>query len=146
MAAGGQTSGTFFFFDVSPDTPLTPSVTDSLQLGGQPWHPSYTPSGDRLYVPQKAASTVSVIDAETRDVTATIRHEALAQPHGSAVRSDGRYVYVTGSNVDGAYTPRYPAVYGEENRGVVAVIDTHTNEVVSVLPADQDPSGLSVRP
>ncbi|PSQ80642.1 MAG: hypothetical protein BRD46_03840 [Bacteroidetes bacterium QS_8_68_15] len=146
LAAGGQTSGTFFFFDVSPDTPLTPSVTDSLQLGGQPWHPSYTPSGDRLYVPQKAASTVSVIDAETRDVTATIRHEALAQPHGSAVRPDGRYVYVTGSNVDGAYTPRYPAVYGEENRGVVAVIDTHTNEVVSVLPADRDPSGLSVRP
>ena len=146
MAAGGQTSGTFFFFDIAAETPLAPTVTDSLQLGGQPWHSSYTPGGDRLYVPQKTAGTVSVIDAQSHEVTATIRHDALAQPHGSAVRSDGRYVYVTGSNVEGTYAPRYPGVFGDETRGVVAVIDTQTNEVVKVLRADQDPSGLSVRP
>ena len=145
LASGGQISGKFFFFDLS-ETPLTPRVTDSLQLGGQPWHPTYTPSGERLYVPQKTANAVSVIDAEAREVETVIRHEALAQPHGSAVRPDGRYVYVTGSNVKGTYAPRYPGVYGDENRGTVVVIDTRTNEVVKVLRADQDPSGASRRP
>jgi DNA-binding beta-propeller fold protein YncE len=146
MAAGGQTSGTFFFFDLERDASLTPRVTDSLQLGGQPWHPTYTPSGEHLYVPQKTANAVSVIGADSHEVETTIRHEALAQPHGSAVRADGRYVYVTGSNVQGTYTPRYPGLFDGENHGNVVVIDTRTNEVVKVLRADQDPSGASLRP
>ena len=145
LASGGQVSGKFFFFDVASESPLTPRVTDSLQLGGQPWHPIYTPDGERLYVPQKTASAVSVLDAQERTVETVIRHDAIALPHGSAVRPDGRYVYVTGSNVKGTYTPRYD-VFGDENRGTVVVIDTHTNEVAKVLWADQDPSGLSVRP
>ena len=144
LAAGGQISGKFFFFDVASESPLTPRPTDSLQLGGQPWHPIYTPDGERLYVPQKTANAVSVIDAASRSVEKTLRHPAIALPHGSAVRPDGRYLYVTGSNVEGTYAPPYD-VFGNEPPGTVVVIDTRTNEVVEVLWADQDPSGLSVR-
>jgi YVTN family beta-propeller protein len=144
LAAGGQVSGTLFFFDVDSENPLTPTVTDSVQLGGQPWHPIYTPDGSRLYVPQKTADAVTVLDAQTHEVVTTIRHEALAQPHGSTVSADGRYVYVTASNTDGTYTPPYADAVAGENRGAVVVIDTHSNEVIDVIPADQDPSGLDL--
>ena len=142
MAAGGQMSGRFFFFDTGGPTP---TVTDTLALGGQPWHPVYTPDGRRVYVPRKTANEVSVLDAENPAVEAVVSGRGLAEPHGSAVRPDGRYVYVSNNNRKGTYTPRYD-LPGNENAGTVAVIDTQTNEIVKVIEIENYPTGLGARP
>jgi len=92
----GQMTGQLLFFDRQDNGALT--VDTALQVGAQPWHPVYSPDGERIYVPNKQSNTISVVDAEARTVTETIEHESLVQPHGSALSSDGRYLYVSNNH------------------------------------------------
>jgi len=141
MIGGGEMSGILLFFDISD--PMNPTVVDSLAVGGAPWHPVFSPDGTRAYVPRKMADAVSVIDMTARKQIAEITGPGLSQPHGSAVRSDGRYVYVSNSNLDGDYTPRRP--FEGDPGGTVVVIDTQTNEVVKVLELENYPTGMGTR-
>ena len=125
--------------DVSEPPALVPTAT--IEVGEQPWHPVAMPDGERVYVGNKASNTVSVIDVEQADVLATIRGEGLAEPHGSAVRPDGRYVYVSNNNSDGTYEPE-----GDDpEAGTVVVIDTRTNAIVKVIEVGTNPAGLGTR-
>lgn len=92
----GQMTGQLLFFDRQDNGALT--VDTALDVGAQPWHPVYSPDGERIYVPNKQSNTISVVDAETRTVIETIEHESLTQPHGSALSSDGRYLYVSNNH------------------------------------------------
>ena len=130
MVAGGQMSGELLFFDLSGSTP---SVAKSLSIGGQPWHPAYTPDGSRIYIGNKTDNAVTVIDAENRRVETVIEGNGLAQPHGAAVRPDGRFAYVSNENLEGDY---------EAEVGTVVVIDTQTDEIVKVLEIGKSPAGL----
>ena len=103
MVAGGQLTGQFLFFDLAD--PAHPEVVATLDVGGMPWHPTFTPDGRRIYVGNQALNEVTVIDAETREVVERIEGEGLAEPHGIAVRPDGRYVYVSNRNLKGTYRP-----------------------------------------
>ena len=103
MVAGGQLTGQFLFFDLTD--PARPTMTSALDVGGMPWHPTFTPDGRHIYVGNQAFDEVTVIDAEGREVVARVRGEGLAEPHGIAVRPDGRYVYVSNRNLKGTYRP-----------------------------------------
>ncbi|NBC01902.1 MAG: beta-propeller fold lactonase family protein [Bacteroidetes bacterium] len=95
VAGTGQLTGRLLLFDVGAEGQLT--LTDQVAVGAQPWHPTYSPDGSRIYVPNKQANTVSVVDTEQRTVTHTIEHDAFAEPHGTALSADGRYLYVSRS-------------------------------------------------
>lgn len=143
MVAGGQVSGQLLFFDLSD--PMAPQVTDTLAVPAMPWHPLYTPDGRFIYFGSKGANAVTVVDAEQRAVAAVIEAPGIAQPHGSAIRPDGRYVYISNNNLKGTYTPRYP--FGDPaETGTVTVIDTATNEVVQVIEVGTYPTGLGAPP
>lgn len=143
MVATGQTSGRVLLFDVSEAGP--PELLRGLEVGGEPWHPAYGPDGRFAYVPRKAADAVDVVDVEAWEVVATVRGEGLSQPHGSALSPDGRHLFVTSNNLDGAWTP--PGWEGTEGDppGALVVIDTGSREIVDVLTMGQNPTGLGTR-
>jgi len=99
VAGTGQLTGRLLLFDVGAEGQLT--LTDQVAVGAQPWHPTYSPDGSRIYVPNKQANTVSVVDTEQRTVTHTIEHDAFAEPHGTALSADGRYLYVSNNHQRG---------------------------------------------
>ena len=70
-----------------------PSVIESMDVGGQPWHPVFTRDGREVWIPNQAANTVTVIDVATWTIAEVIEHPALVEPHGSAVSPDGRTIY-----------------------------------------------------
>ena len=142
MIAGGEMSGQLLFFDISD--PMNPTVVDSVHLGGAPWHPTFSPDGSVAYVPRKTADAVSVIDVASRSEVAQISGPGISQPHGSAIRSDGRYLYVSNNNRNEAYTPRYDL--GGDPPGTVVVIDTERQQIAKVLEVENYPTGLGVRP
>ena len=142
MIVGGEMSGDLLIFDLSD--PMHPSIVQTLNLGGSPWNPIITPDGQYAYVPLKRADAVSVVDMVEQSESAVVTGHGLSEPDGSAVRADGRYVYVTNSNLDGSYTPRYDL--GDEQVGTVVVIDTSSNEIVKVLEVESNPTGIGTRP
>jgi YVTN family beta-propeller protein len=137
MVAGGQMSGALLVFDL---TASTPRVARSVAVGGQPWHPSFTPDGREVWIPNQSANTVTVVDASTWTVVDTIRHPAIVEPHGSAVSPDGRTVFVSSHNVAGTY---HPADGGDGRPGTVVAIDRATRQVVAVIEVGRYAAGMS---
>ena len=135
MAVGGQLTGKILFFDTT--RPEEPTITDTLAVGAAPWHPVFTPNGRELWFGNKMAGTVTVVDMEDRSIAAVI--PGMAQPHGSAVSRDGKYVYVSNNNLNGSYIPRYD--FGDLP-GVVAVINTSERQVERMLEVGANATGL----
>jgi YVTN family beta-propeller protein len=134
-------------FDSSDPTNVT--LVDSVTVGQQPWHPKFTPDGNRVYVGNNVSHTVSVVNTVTRQELQQIGmgdgSDGLAEPHGLVISPNGSYVYVTNrnKNIPGEYTPRHD--FGDNaNAGTVVVINTATNEIEKVLEIEQFPSGLAI--
>jgi len=78
-------------FDASSDTLLTSVVT-----GHQPVHVVPDHAGDRLYVSNEAASTLSVISVPEFKVVETVKLKGRG-PHGLVITPDGRFVLTPNS-------------------------------------------------
>ena len=136
LIGGGQRTGQLLLFDASQAPTL--SVTDTLQVGKQPWHPVISTDGSTAYVPNKMSHSISVVDLTNPAVTATIEGEGLAQPHGAVLSADGRYLFVSNNNRKGTYEPT-----GDNPKaGTVTVIDTKTNEITKVIEVGTYPTGV----
>jgi YVTN family beta-propeller protein len=136
LIGGGQRTGQLLLFDATGAPTL--SVTDTLQVGTQPWHPVISADGTTAYVPNKRSHSVSVVDLPTASVTATIEGDGLAQPHGTVLSPDGRYLFVSNNNRKGTYTPEGDT----PDAGTVTVIDTKTNEITKVIEVGTYPTGI----
>lgn len=143
MAVTGQTSGRVFLLDVAQGG--SPEPVESFQAGGEPWHPAWSPDGRFVYVPRKAADAVDVVDAGSWQRVATVRGEGLSQPHGSAISPDGRHLFVSSNNLDGAWRPPGWEDGEDDPPGALVVIDTSSREIVDVLTVGQNPTGLGIR-
>lgn len=137
LYATGQTAGQVSVFDVTD--PAAPQLTETVDVGAEPFHPVLTDDGGTLYVPNKGDNSVTALDTETLQAE-TITGAGLAQPHGSALAPDGgRYLYISNNNLNGAYAP------ANEN-GTVVVIDTRSpREIVNVIEVGRNPRGIGTR-
>ena len=137
MVAGGQMTGDVLVFDLGGDVP---EVVATIDVGGQPWHPSFTPDGTSVWIPNQSANTVTVLDVATWSIAEVVRHPALIEPHGSAVSPDGKTVYVSGRNLAGDY---HPVSGGEGRPGTVVAIDATSHKVVAVVEVGRYAAGMS---
>ena len=140
LVAGGQISGQILVFDISD--PRAPTLTKTFELGGQPWHPVFAPDGSIVYFPQRTRNSVAVIDARSWELVGSIEGDGLAEPHGSAISADGRWLWVSGENTKGTYGK---AAEGEMPPGTVVVIDTATRQVVKVIEVPAYGAGMATR-
>ena len=99
-----------------------------------------------MYVANKMAQTVSIIDVASRSVEAVIEGYGLAQPHGAAISSDGKTLYISSNNLNAAYESRHDFGEGSRNPGTVTVIDLASKKIVKVLEVGLYASGTAGRP
>jgi YVTN family beta-propeller protein len=152
MVASGELSHQVMFFDIT--NKLQPKLVASVNVEAQPFDPIYTPDGKWVYLGNKAANAITVIDAEKRTVAKVIRGEGISQPHGTAVSPDGRYVYVSNNNLSDASHAMHAGAQqpsGQQAKpsappgvGTVVVIDTQTQAIVSVIPVGHNAAGIGL--
>lgn len=133
----GEGAGQIQVLDLQ--NPTTPSVTNSVDVGARPWHPQLSDDGTTLYFGSKATNTMYAMDTESLDTT-TIEGDGIAEPHGSTLSPDGRFLYVSNNNTNGTYESS-----SGEDVGTVVVIDTQTNEFETVIEVGEEPAGINTR-
>ena len=109
-----------------------PSIGRAIEVGETPGFVAVAPNGRQLYVANRAAGVVTVVDSAVDAVTATIPVPA-GPPQFLSFAPDGSRLYVS--------------VYNDERTiAAVAVIDTVDNEVIATIPVRTRPYLGAVTP
>jgi DNA-binding beta-propeller fold protein YncE len=163
LVVGGELSAQFFVYDVT-DTPNL-KVVRTLEMKPGPWHPAFTPDGRFVYIGNKMADAVTVVDMNTLEIVDVIVGEGISQPDGSVVSADGKRVFIANSNLAGGHTMPMPSAPAdaqaagqhqghavdhnqhapkpaEPQQGSLVVIDTATRKIEKVITLQHYPSGL----
>src|SRR5206468_2085788 len=108
-----------------------------------PAKPLEAMSSPRVYVTNEASGDVTVIDAATDGVLATI--PVGKRPRGIQVSPDGTTVYValSGSPLAGPDV-RKALVPGNKEADGIGIIDPLRNKLIRILPGGSDPEQLVV--
>ncbi len=142
MVATGQMSAKALVFDISDPSSL--KLTDSIEVNAQPWHPVYSADGKQVYFGNKTAHSVTALNMKDRKVEGVVEGEGIAQPHGSALSVDGKYVFISNNNRKGTFkggqTPE-----DDDPNGTVTVINTKTHKIEKVIEVEAYPSGIGTR-
>lgn len=109
-----------------------PSTAGTIPVGGTPGYVVASPDGRRLYVAQRAAGTISVVDTALDQVVTTIDVPS-GPPQYLTLSPDGTRAYVS---------------VWDDDRTVAAVsmLDTTTGEVVATVPMRSRPYVSAVSP
>lgn len=161
----GTTPHSFVQFAISPTAPVlvatteltakalvfdisragSPKLINSIDVKAAPWDPVFTPDGKFVYFGNQRTNTVTVLDAATWTVATVIEGKGLAEPYGSTVSADGRYVYIANRNLKAAQEHAHAA--GNPARvATVVVIDPATRGIIRVIDVPGDATGLGTRP
>jgi YVTN family beta-propeller protein len=116
-----------------PETAVPiPSIGEGIDVGATPGFVAVSPNGRQLYVANRTAGVVTVVDTAVDAVTATIPVPA-GPPQFLSFAPDGSRLYVS--------------VYNDERTiADVAVIDTADNEVIATIPVRTRPYLGAVTP
>lgn len=159
LVGTGQMTGKLLVFDL--EDPTRPSLSRTLDVDPQPWHPVFTPDGTQVWFGSLEGNSVTVVDARDWNVGAVIRGEGIAEPHGAAVTPDGTTVFISSRNLEGEYAPARGAggaaaagATGAEGAragtegapGTVVAIDPGTREIRAVIPVPVYAAGMSTIP
>ena len=142
LVATAQLTGKLLVFDAAGHDG---GLVAEVDVGTQPWHPVFSPEGDRVYFGAKDDDAVIVVETAGWTVVQRITAPGIVEPHGSAVTADGRYLFVSNRNLKGTYTPSRK-VENSADVGTVVKIDTQTYEVVQTIEVGAYPAGISIGP
>ena len=138
QAGGGQaaTGSPTASAPATPTPPATavpiPSIGATIPVGDTPGYVAAAPNGRQLYIANRVAGVVTVVDTAVDAVTATIAIDA-GPPQFIAFSPDGRRAYVSVWN-------------DERTIAAVSVLDTTTNSVVETIPVETRPFLAAVSP
>jgi YVTN family beta-propeller protein len=142
MVVTGQVTGKLLIFDIKE--PASPKLTDTIDVNSEPWHPVFSQDGRFVYFGNKGSHTVTVIDMKNRTVDSVVEGNGLAQPHGSALSADGKYLYISNNNRKGTYKASSSSSTGDPP-GTITVINTETHAIEKIIEVDTYPSGIGTR-
>jgi DNA-binding beta-propeller fold protein YncE len=148
MAVGGELSNTLIVFDLSHPPPLV--VEREFAIGGKPWHPVFSHDGSKVYVPLLTDNAVVEVDPVAGKILRRFA-DGFAQPHGTALSADGRYLFVSNRNTGG--TMAKPGQSGHDmhdmegkdpSNGWLSVVELSSGKVIKTLMLGASPAGVGV--
>jgi YVTN family beta-propeller protein len=101
--------------------------TLTLPAGSRPMKVRVSPDGNKVYVSNGRAGTVSVVDAHTYEIVGSIK--VGTRPWGLAISPDGKFLYSANGPSDD-----------------ISVVDLSTNREIARVKAGSSPWGITVVP
>src|SRR5688572_8344352 len=150
LVASGELSHQLIVFDVTDR--MQPKLLRSFNVEAQPFDPVFTADGRYVVLGNKAADAISVVDLQKNDV-AVLKGKGVAQPHGTALSPDGRWVYVSNNNLNVPAGSVAHAMHGgapapalqPAGPGTIVVIDAKSLKIVKVIEVGHNAAGIAVR-
>jgi DNA-binding beta-propeller fold protein YncE len=93
LAATASTGNEVVVFDIAD--PAVPRVARRIPMNRGPFEPAFTYDGQRLFVTNLDANTVSLVRTGDWTVEKVIEHPGFGQPHGVALSPDGQWLFVS---------------------------------------------------
>ena len=139
LVATAEMTGKLLVFDLT--SPSSPSLVREIGVGARPWHPSYSDDGGTVWFGTLGDN--EVVKVTTADWSVEhISDDRLAQPHGSAITGDGRYLYVANRNEFGTFPPTNSSTAARS--GSVAVIDIAASKVIKIIEVPFYAAGIGL--
>ncbi len=139
LVATDQMQNQALVFDAS--TPASLTQQKAVPVPAWPWHVTFTPDGKQVWFGNQKDNSVTELDAGTWKVGTIVQGKGLAEPHGVAISPDGKTVYISNHNLQGAYQPETARPGGT---GTVVVIDRTSGKIAKVIETDVDPVGMNI--
>jgi DNA-binding beta-propeller fold protein YncE len=153
LVATGELTGQLLVFDL---TDLDhPALELRVDVGQRPWHPVFGPDGRHVYVGAKGSNSIVAVDVRAGAVAWTLEGPGLDQPHGSALSSDGRWLFVSNNGPGGMGMAMGGGHAGHEDSaamagngaegggGTVVVVDRVAGEIVKVIAVGRNATGIA---
>ncbi|MGH7578401.1 MAG: beta-propeller fold lactonase family protein [Longimicrobiales bacterium] len=149
LAVSGELSHTVLFFDISED-PMRPRQVASVDVEAQPFDPVFTTDGTTVWLGNKAANRITAIDVATHTVTTVHDDPRIRQPHGIATSADGRWVFISNTNVredhamhGGEHAAHAAPAPQSGGAGSITIIEAATGELVNVVEVGRNATGIA---
>jgi hypothetical protein len=106
-----------------------------------------SPDGNKIYVVSHHEPNITEITKNGVDWTITKEYENIDAFHhlyGADLSADGRYLFISCSNVEDDYRPSYE-IPGKERPSLLCIYDTQLGELVKVLDIGSYSTGVAAR-
>jgi YVTN family beta-propeller protein len=105
------------------------TVASHFKVNGRPRSVAFLANGATVFIPSESAGEFNVIDALKAEVSKTITLPAGSRPMHATVSADDQRLYLSNGRA-----------------GTIAVIDTHSYELLNSIKVGQRPWGIGISP
>ena len=137
-----RTSSTMLIYETETNQRLK-----ELPIKNHPMQSAISPDGNKIYVVSHHDPFITEITKNGVDWTITKEYENIDAFHhlyGADLSADGRYLFITCSNVEDDYRPSYE-IPGKERPSLLCIYDTQLGELVKVLDIGSYSTGVAAR-
>lgn len=146
LVGTAQLTNQLLVYDISG--PGMPKQVAAVPVGAWPWLVAFSPDGRWVWFGNQHAGSVTVVDASTWKVAATITDPRLREPHGVAISRDGSTVFISDQGKGGAAPMAGMEMdhsdAGERTNGQIVVIDARTRAISHIIPVDRYTAGIGL--
>lgn len=121
-------------------------IISELEIKTHPWQAAVSIDGSKIYIVSHHEPVITTV-AKTGDswsVADELTYNGFSNLLGADLSPDGKYLYVTCSNVEGGFSPFY-SIPGRDMPSMVGVFDTQTNALVKIFDVGNEATGIVAR-
>lgn len=134
-------SGKFLVVDIQ-----SRQIISELEIKTHPWQAAVSSDGSKIYIVSHHEPAITTVTktGDSWSVTDEFIYNGFSNLLGADLSADGKYLFVTCSNVEGGFSPFY-SIPGRDMPSMVGVFDTRLKDLVKIIDVGNEATGIVAR-